>query len=314
MAIPDYESLMLPLLRYVAEGERPVQNAISALAEQLRLSPDDKQALLPSGRTPVFSSRVHWAGTYLVQSGLLCRPRRGVLEVTERGKSVLAENPQTIDNELLARFPEFIAFRQRSRAAATEQPEAQAAPVPVAEILQDTPKQAPEERIDAAFQELTAALRAELLDRIRAAPPAFFEHLIVDLMLAMGYGAGGGGQQLGRPNDEGVDGVINEDALGLDTVYLQAKRYAADLVVGVKDIQAFIGALVGHGASKGVFVTTSHFSSQAREFARKASHQRVILIDGDELTRLLVRYGVGVRTARTIDLRRIDENYFDPSE
>jgi restriction system protein len=270
MAIPDYESLMLPLLRYVAEGERPVQSAISALAEQLQLSPDDKQALLPSGRTPVFNSRVHWAGTYLVQSGLLRRPRRGVLQITERGKSVLAENPQTIDNQLLARFPEFIAFRERSRAPAPREAGAKAAPVPVAEILQDTPKQAPEERIDAAFQELTAALRAELLDRVRAAPPAFFEHLIVDLMLAMGYGAGGGGQRLGRPNDEGADGVINEDALGLDTVYLQAKRYAADLVVGIKDIQAFIGALVGHGASKGVFVTTSHFSSQAQEFARKS--------------------------------------------
>ena len=308
------KSLMLPLLRCVAAGERPVQSAISTLADQLQLSPEDKQTFLPSGRTPVFNSRVQWAGTYLVQSGLLRRPRRGVLEITARGKSVLAENPQTIDNELLARFPEFIAFRERSRAGTTEKPEAPAAPVPVAEILQDTPKQAPEERIDAAFQELTAALRTELLDRIRAAPPAFFEHLIVDLMLAMGYGAGGGGQQLGRPNDEGIDGVINEDALGLDTVYLQAKRYAADLVVGIKDIQAFIGALVGHGASKGVFVTTSHFSGQAREFARKASHQRVILIDGDELTRLLVRYGVGVRTARTIDLRRIDENYFDLGE
>ena len=310
MAIPDYESLMLPLLRYVSGGERPVQTAITALAEELKLSPDDRQVLLPSGRTPVFNSRVTWAGTYLVQAGLLSRPRRGVLQITERGKSVLAENPQAIDNKLLSRFAEFNDFRERSQATMGQPLKPETVPLP----LQETPKQAPEERIDTAFEELSAALRTELLDRIRAASPTFFEHLIIDLMLAMGYGAAGGGQHLGRPNDEGVDGVITEDASGLDTVYLQAKRYAGDVVVGIKDIQAFIGALVGHGASKGVFVTTSYFSNQAEEFARKAAHQRVILIDGDELSRLLVRYGVGVRTARTIDLRRIDENYFDSSD
>jgi restriction system protein len=303
---------MLPLLRYASDGERPVQSAIAALAEQLKLSPDERQMLLPSGRTPVFNSRVHWAGTYLVQAGLLSRPRRGVLQITERGKSVLAENPQAIDNQLLSRFAAFNDFRERSRSSTGQALKAQ--PLPLAPPVYETPKQAPEERIDIAFEELSAALRTELLDRIRAAPPAFFEHLIVDLMLAMGYGAGGGGQRLGRPNDEGIDGVISEDALGLDTVYLQAKRYATDLVVGIKDIQAFIDALVGHGASKGVFVTTSRFSSQAQEFARKATHHRVILIGGEELTRLLVRYGVGVRTARTTDLRRIDENYFEASE
>ena len=292
---------MLPLLRYVADGDRSVQSAVTALAEQFKLSREERQALLPSGRASVFYSRVNWAGSYLVQARLLSRPRRGVLQITERGKSVLSENPLAIDNEFLSRFSEFVAFRERSRSSTGQdlKPE----PLPLAELVQDIPKQAPEERIDIAFEELSAALRDELLDRIRAAPPAFFEQLIVDLMLAMGYGAGGGGRRLGRPNDEGVDGLISEDVLGLDTVYLQAKRYTADLVVGIKDIQAFIGVLVGHGASKGVFVTTSHFSNQAQEFARKATHQRVILIDGEELTRLLVRYGVGVRTARPIDLR-----------
>jgi restriction system protein len=138
--------------------------------------------------------------------------------------------------------------------------------------------------------------------------------LIIDLMLAMNYGAGGGGERIGRPNDEGIDGIITEDALGLDTVYLQAKRYAAGVVVGIKDIQAFIGALVGHGAPKGVFVTTSHFSNQARDFARRAQQQRLTLIDGEELTKLLVRYGVAVRTFRTLDLKRIDEDYFGSFE
>lgn len=192
---------MFPLLRYVAEGERPVQSAITALAEQLSLSPEERQALLSSGRTPVFNSRVHWAGTYLVQAGLLSRPRRGVLQITERGRSVLAENPPTIDNHLLSRFAEFNEFRERSRTSSTEPKFKPEEPLPLAQSVLDTPKQAPEERIDIAFQELTAALRAELLDRIRNAPPAFFEHLIIDLMLAMGYGAGGGGERLGRPND-----------------------------------------------------------------------------------------------------------------
>jgi restriction system protein len=172
MGIPDYESLMLPLLRYIAEGERPVQSAIATLAEQFKLSLEERQALLPSGRTPVFNSRVHWAGTYLVQAGLLSRPRRGVLQITERGRSVLAENPQAIDNQFLSRFPEFNAFRERSRSGTEQDPRPE--PLPLAQIVKETPKQAPEERIDIAFEELTAALRAELLDRIRAAPPAFF--------------------------------------------------------------------------------------------------------------------------------------------
>jgi restriction system protein len=273
MTIPDYESLMLPLLRYVAEGERPVQSAIAALAEQFKLSSEERQALIPSGRTPVFNSRVHWAGTYLVQAGLLSRPSRGVLQITVRGKSVLAEDPKVIDNQLLSRFTEFNAFRERSRSGTGQ--ETKPEQLPLAQILHEAPKQAPEERLDIAFQELTAVLRADLLGRIRAAPPRFFEDLIIDLMLAMGYGAGGGGQRLGRPNDEGIDGVITEDALGLDTVYLQAKRYGAGVVVGIKDIQAFIGALVGHGASKGVFVTTSHFSSQAQDFAGSPSASHI---------------------------------------
>lgn len=215
MNIPDYQSLMLPLLRYVAEGEQSVQKAIRALAEQLNLPPEDRQAVLPGG-TPVFSSRVQWAGTYLAQAGLLARPRRGVLQITERGKSVLAEHPNKIDNGVLSRFAEFNEFRRRSRSIRGKRPEAE--PLPIQEPQPSSDQ--PEERIDAALGELNAALRTDLLDRIRAAPAMFFEQLIVDLMRAMGYGAGGGGKRLGRPNDEGIDGVITEDALGLDTVYL----------------------------------------------------------------------------------------------
>ena len=220
---------------------------------------------------------------------------------------MLAEGPQKIDNELLSHFPEFNAFRQRSRSPREKENET----VPAArQESQITSLMPPEERIVGAQEELDAALRTDLLERIRTASPAFFEQLIVDLLRKMGYGARGGGKRLGRPNDQGVDGVITEDALGLDTVYLQAKRYGEDLAVGIKDIQAFIGALVGHGAAKGVFVTTSHFSSQARDFAQRAPQQRIRLIDGDELTRLLMDYGVGIRT-RNVELKRIDEDYFE---
>lgn len=300
---------MLPLLRQVAEGDQPVQSAIRALADQFHLAPEDRQAVLPSG-TPVFSSRVQWAATYLVQAGLLTRPRRGVLQITERGRAALAENLNKIDNQFLSQFEGFNDFRQRSRSARGNKVESFSPASQISEIIPDQP---PLERIDAALEDLNAALRTDLLNRIRAAPATFFEQLVVDLMRAMGYGAGGGGKRLGRPNDEGIDGVITQDALGLDTVYLQAKRYGADLVVGIKDIQAFIGALVGHGATKGVFVTTSHFSNQARQFAGRASQQRIILIDGEELMIRLVRYGVGVRTTRSIDLRQIDEDYFERS-
>lgn len=231
--------------------------------------------------------------------------------ITERGGAVLADNPSRIDSSILVRFDEFKAFLSRSRASAR----GTARPLdnePVAAILEGAGKQAPAERIDFAYEELSAALRSELLDRIRAAPPAFFERLVVDLMLAMGYGPEG--QAVGRPNDEGIDGIITQDALGLETVLLQAKRNGPDNTVGIKDIQAFIGALVGRGASKGVFITSSQFSTQAQDFARSATHQKVILIDGDQLTQLMVRYGVGVQTARKIDLKRIDENYFDLAE
>ena len=204
---------MLPLLRYVADRERTVQNAITALADQLKLSHEERHVLLPSGRTPVFNSRVNWAGTYLVQAGLLSRPRRGVLQITERGKSVLAENPPSINNQLLSRFPEFNDFRERSRSSGKQKPGAE--PIPT-QILEDTPKQSPEERIDIAFQELTVALRTELLDRIRAAPPAFFEHLIVDLIVA--------NRNHRRPGSQSSDGRAQNHCNGCEGLDPQSLR------------------------------------------------------------------------------------------
>jgi len=293
---------MLPLLRLVATGDRHISEATEALANEFALSKEERDEMLPSGKQRKVHNRVHWAGSYLVQAGLLERPKRGVLRITDRGRSVLRDPPAHIDNTFLSTFSEFQQFKSRTReeGGASDQ---RSTALPVA-------AQTPEERIEAAHSEMNAALRKDLLERILKSSPEFFELLIIDLMLAMGYGAAGGGQHLGRSNDGGVDGVISEDALGLDVVFLQAKRYQESNSIGIDRIQAFIGALVGQGANKGVFVTTSYFTAQARDYAKRTP-QRLILIDGEELTKLLIRYKVGVRSTRQIDFMRIDADYFD---
>lgn len=308
MPIPDYQTLMLPVLRLAAEGEVGIADAVERLSDDFGLSPEERAELLPSGGKSKIVSRVHWAVTYLVKAGLLERPRRGYFAITARGRSVLADPPAQIDTGFLSRFPEFEAFRARSgadRPRGAGGGEAAAAAPAEARSSAHTP----EERIEAAFEELNAALREELLRRILAMDPAAFEKLIVDLMLGMGYGANGSGERLGRSSDGGIDGVINEDVLGLDIIHLQAKRYAPDNSVGVEKIREFAGALDERGATKGVFVTTSRFAPAAVQYARR-SPKRLILIDGEELTRLLVRYGVAVRSYRTLELRKVDIDYF----
>ena len=220
---------------------------------------------------------------------------------------MLEHPPERIDNHFLNQFQEFLDFKQRSR------PERDADDRHAIDMGDAETTHTPEERIEAAHAEINAALRHDLIERIVSAAPDFFEQLIIDLMLAMGYGGAGGAQHLGRTNDGGVDGVISEDALGLDLVFLQAKRYQEGNGVGVEKIQAFVGALVGRGANKGVFVTTSHFSPQARAYAEHTP-QRLILIDGEELTKLLIQYKVGIRQVRQIDLMRIDTDYFGGEE
>jgi restriction system protein len=243
----------------------------------------------------------------MVQAGLLQRPRRGIIVATDRGRKTLKDFPDRIDNDVLCRFPEFLKFRERSRvkAMATDGE-------PVL-LPMSADKDTPEERIEAAYEELNSTLREELLSRITKADPTFFEHLIIDLMIAMGYGGPGSGHHLGKTSDGGIDGIVNEDPLGLNFVFLQAKRYAPGSGIGVDKIREFAGSLDERGAVKGVFVTTSHFAPQAKAYAER-SHKRLILIDGEELTRLLVRYGVGVRTSRTIELKRVDQDYFNSSE
>lgn len=309
MALPDYQTLMLPVLESATPGELSVRDCIAALADKLDLSQGERSELLPSGKQAVFANRVHWAKTYLVQAGLLEITRRAHFRLTPRGSAVLAERPDRVDNELLMQFPEFLEFRARSRSRQGNGME------PISEVLSTedlVPSATPEERIEAAHTEITNELRAAILGRIASGTPQFFEKVVVDLLTSMGYGGSraNAGRRVGKTADGGIDGVINEDPLGLDIVYLQAKRYAPGNTIGVDKVREFAGSLVERGATKGVFVTTSHFAPAAIAYAERIP-QRLILIDGEELTRLMVQYGVGVRTERTIELRRLDLDYFE---
>lgn len=303
--IPDYQSLMLPVLRLAAVGETRVADVAERIADDLGMTVEERDMLLPSGRQRVLHNRIHWAKFYMSKAGLITSPARGRFVATDRGKVLLATAPERIDVALLMHEPKFREFYKDDGAAADENG------IP-AEPVQDTSVcTTPEEQIDAAYASMQAALRDELLQRILSNSPAFFEQLIVDLLVAMGYGGShkAAAAQLGRSGDGGVDGIVNEDRLGLDRIYVQAKRYAPGNPVGRPDVNGFVGSLVGLGATKGVFVTTSTFSQPARDYVRHLA-QRIILIDGQELADLMIEHGVGVRSYRTVEFKRLDEDFF----
>lgn len=303
MAIPNYQDLMLPVLECAANGEITPKAVVDILAKKLGLTEAELSELLPSKRAPKFYNRVAWAKFYLQKAGLITSTKRGYVEITEQGKKVLAQKPTRIDNKFLEQFQDFIDFR--SRKPVTDE----GAKNQTEEI---TSNETPEERIDGAYQEIESAIKIDLLNKILSCSPQFFEQLIIDLLLAMGYGGSKkeAAERLGKSGDGGIDGVIKEDPLGLDIIYLQAKRYAKDNTIGRPEIQKFVGSLSGEGATKGVFVTTSSFSREAKEFPNKVQ-QRIILIDGDELTTLMLNYGIGVREVRALKIHRIDEDYFE---
>jgi restriction system protein len=267
----------------------------------LNLSPEDLAALIPSGGQTLLMNRLHWAKSYLQRAGLLESTRHGYFRITSRGQELLKEGLKRIDNSVLARYPEFIEWRTRSSTA-------QEAPV---SAQQASDEGSPEDQIVAGYRRIMDSLAADLIDKIHTAPPVFFERLIVELLVAMGYGGGRAeaGKALGKSGDGGVDGLINEDALGLDVVYLQAKRYAPAISVPIREIRDFVGSLEGFRASKGVFVTTSSFPSGAIDYAQKVS-KRIVLIDGRELTRLMIKHNIGVRLKDSYEIKTLDEDYF----
>lgn len=303
MAIPDYQALMLPVLRVAAGGVTRVPTAADKIADTLGVSAAERDELLPSGKQRVLHNRIHWAKFYMTKAGLIESPSRGLFVASDAGRALLGSSPQTIDTDLLQTIPSFADwYNKTGDAAGGEKPATQAA------VMSEA---TPEEQIDGAFAAIQAALKTDLLQRVLGQTPAFFERLIVELLVAMGYGGthDRAALQLGKSGDGGVDGVIDEDPLGLDRIYVQAKRYALHVTVGRPEIQGFVGSLVGLGANKGVFVTTSSFSMPAIEYVRHLP-QRVILIDGERLAELLVEHGVGVRVSRTIAVKRVDEDFF----
>ncbi len=310
MAIPDYQSLMLPVLVSSSKGEARIGAVVDELANQLGLGPEDRSELLPSGKQTLFGNRVHWAKTYLAQAGLIENTRRGHFRITLRGQQVLATQPSRIDNTFLSQFEEFQQFKTRARESQSRQREAQ---TEADERAFTSAIETPDEVMRSAQKQIDAALAQDLLDRVRAARPEFFERLIVHLLLSMGYGGSRSdnpGRTLGRSGDDGVDGVIDQDALGLDRVYVQAKRYTTGNNIGSGAIRDFFGSLDRHKATKGLFVTTSNFSPAAKETAEFLS-KRIVLIDGEQLAGLMIRQNIGCRIEDTLHIKKIDEEFFE---
>lgn len=304
MTIPDYQTLMLPVLRAAANGEARIGDVVRQLSDEFGLTAEERDEILPSGKQTTISNRVHWAKTYLTKAGLLQSTRRAHFTITERGRQVLAKQPGRIDNNYLSQFEEFIEFRRRSLGNRDREEAVET----TATLPTD---QTPDEIMRIAHRDIEKALRQELLERILTNSPDFFEHLVVDLLVAMGYGGSvdNAGRRLGRTGDGGVDGVIDQDALGLDRVYVQAKRYQLGNNVGAGPIRDFFGSLDRFKAAKGLFVTTSDFSNDAEDTAEQLS-KRIVLINGDLLAGLMIRFGVGVRTEETLYLKKIDEDFF----
>ena len=299
MAIPDYQSIMLPLLELAGDNQvHQVHDAVALLAQRFNLTDEERQELIPSGRVPRFHNNVTWARTYMKKAGLLEDPKRGEFRITERGRKVLAGRPDTVNNKFLRQFDEFNEFISPSF------------PDPVQpDPVQPDPELTPEQSLHASYQTLRSSLAADLLEQVKQASPAFFERLVVDVLVRMGYGGSRreAGEAIGRAGDEGIDGIIKEDPLGLDIIYAQAKRW--ENTVGRPEIQRFAGALHGQRARKGVFITTSSFSSEAVDYAASIDI-KVILIAGMQLAELMIEHGVGVTTEVTYDLKRIELDYF----
>ena len=303
MPIPDYQSCMLPLLEFSKNGtEHTTHEAIESLAEHFNLTEDELSKLLPSGTQPVFANRVGWARTYLKKAGLLEYPKRGQFKITDRGQEVLSQRPATINTAFLRQFPEFQEFQSLNQPSLENgKPEIE---------MGGDKLQTPEEQIESAYSQIRSTLASELLSKIKSATPSFFERLVVDLLVKMGYGGtrSGAGKALGRSGDGGIDGIIKEDRLGLDVIYIQAKRWA-EAPVGRPEIQKFVGALTGQRARKGVFMTTSTFTKEALDFASN-NEFKIILIDGPTLADLMIDFGVGVTPQAVYELKRIDSDYF----
>jgi restriction system protein len=305
MAVPGYQDLMLPLLKLTADGkEHSISEALEVLAERMQISEEDQNELLPSGTQTRYYNRLCWAVSYLEKSLLLEKTARGRFKIAPRGLDVLREPPERIDNSFLDRFPEYREFKAKK---APTTPSTDGA---TEELGDELDKITPEERLEGAYKELRESLAGELLIRVRQGSPKFFEHLVVDVLVAMGYGGSraDAAQVVGKTGDEGIDGVIKEDRLGLDMVYVQAKKWQGS--VGPGEIDQFVGSLSRKKAHKGVFITTGAFTAGALKAAHEAA-VRIVLIDGEQLAELMIDHGVGVADSRAYSVKKMDNDYFE---
>jgi restriction system protein len=303
MTIGNFEYYFIPVLASLKQnGMMHRRENMEFVAKAEKLSPEDLALKTPRG-TSIFRSRVHWAQAFLAQAGAVSRPQRGYLEITERGVKLLEENPQGFKAKKFREFPDYAnAWGGRNN---EDEQNNEVVSVPESETT-------PQERIESAVSEIEGALAADIVQRVRNLSPKFLEVVVLELLHAMGYGASETSiEHVGGPGDEGVDGIIHQDTLGLQRIYVQAKRYKAENSIGRPDIQKFVGALAGQGANGGVFITTSSFSADAKDYASKNLNARVVLIDGAEFGLLMVRHGIGVQKRRTFSIVDIDEDYFE---
>ena len=307
MSVPDFQSFMLPLLkRCVDGGEHPLAFSLAQLAGDLAISQEDTKAKLPSGTQTRYQNRIYWAAIYLHRAGCLERVRRGVFKITVRGQKILADKPEKVTIKLLNQFPEFKVFHQGKAAPPATEPKAG---VSTGTDTDDT--QTPEETLESSYQALQYSLANEILDAVRKMTPGAFEQLVVTLLVAMGYGGSlqDAGKAVGKAGDEGIDGMIKEDKLGLDTVYIQAKKWLGT-IVGRPVVQAFAGSLEGHRARKGVMITTSTFSQEAKDYVQKIE-KKIVLIDGKQLAQLMIEHDVGVTVTKVYPLKKLDQDFFE---
>ena len=301
--IPDYQSLMLPLLKLFSDKEEyKYRDLIERLAHEFNLTDEERKELLASGNQPIFDNRVGWAKTYLKKAGLIDSPKRATFVITELGLQTLKRNPSRIDAKYLRQFPAFLNFVNAGRNDNDGEEEP---------ISQDLITQTPEENLDNAYKRIRKSLASELLSKVIELSPAFFERLVIELLVKMGYGGSmnDAGKAIGKSGDEGIDGTIKEDKLGLDIIYVQAKRWKTGNVVGRPEIQKFVGALAGQGAKKGIFITTSNFSKEALDYTPK-NETKIVLIEGERLAQYMIDLNIGCTIQQTYELKKIDSDYF----
>ena len=304
MPIPDFQSIMLPLLKILADGKvYKYREIIEALVREFKVTESERKEMLPSGQQEIFANRVGWAKTYLKKAGLIDSPQRATFVISEKGKEILSQNPARIDAKFLRQFPEFQEFNRVNKQNETITLESN--------LSTSDQEQNPEELLENSYQEIRQALATDLLFILRKLSPDAFEKLVVELLVKMGYGGSirDAGKAVGKSGDQGIDGIIKEDRLGLDIIYIQAKRWADNNAVGRPEIQKFVGALAGQGAKKGIFITTSYFTQEALEYAPR-NEIKIVLIDGEELGQLMIDYNLGVSTKEIYEIKRIDHDYF----